>query len=50
MPKAYADDISIYNDNKFKLKKSIKTIENWCHLNKIELNKGKSGIFKIRSR
>ena len=44
---AYADDIAIILNGKGNLIKNIKLIEWWCSRNGMELNKNKSGIYKI---
>ena len=41
---AYADDLAIIGQNKFKLKDAINIVEAWTYKNKMKVNKKKSGI------
>lgn len=45
---AYADDIVIVTDERFKLYKAIEVITKWCQANNSEVNKAKSRILISR--
>lgn len=47
---AYADDIAVLCAGRNSLTRTITTIKEWCKMNRIDLNAGKSGVMRLKKK